>query len=92
MKPAERPRTGPGHFPYSPCADMNGDPFVRRIQRGTFAHRPTPEHTAMLQPEIPVQACAMRRVFCTTNIGAPVGLARAVGAGSRVTSKLRFAR
>jgi hypothetical protein len=45
-----------------------------------LGHCPTPQHAAMLQAKVPVQAGTMRLCFCTTKIG--VALATAAGAGS----------
>ncbi len=42
---------------------MGRDPLVGRVERGPLAHRPTPQHAAVLQPEIPMQAGTMRRVL-----------------------------
>ncbi len=36
--------------------DMHGQPLVAGIERGAFRHRPAPQHAAVLQAEIPVQA------------------------------------
>ena len=43
--------------------DMRCHPLVRGIERWPFAHRPAPQHAAMLEAKVPVQAGTMRLVL-----------------------------
>jgi hypothetical protein len=36
--------------------DMHRDAPVMRVERRAFPHRPAPEHAAMFQPDVPMQA------------------------------------
>ena len=57
------------------------DVLNRRIERRSLAHRPTPQHAAVLQPEVPVQAGAMRLVLLHHEHRRVVGGAGLAGRG-----------
>ena len=43
--------------------DMRREPPVGGIERGSLAHRPAPQHAAMLKPQVPVQPGPLGRVL-----------------------------